>query len=111
MPWVISKLPATLRRTVRWSDNATLVQAKLSNHKVSGVVETIKAVGASILFLPPYSPDLNPIELMWSKIKAIPRKLKVRAKALLDGAIARAFNGISLSDISGWFGHDGYALH
>jgi hypothetical protein len=47
---------------------------------------------------------------MWSKIKAILRKLKVRAKALLDQAIAHAFHCISLSDISGWFRHDGYGI-
>jgi hypothetical protein len=48
---------------------------------------------------------------MWSKIKAILRKLKVRAKALLEEAIAQAFNTISLSDIAGWFKHDGYGLY
>jgi hypothetical protein len=58
----------------------------LSSHKVSGVIEAIEATGASVMFLPPYSPDLNPIERMWSKIKAILRKLKVRAKALLEEA-------------------------
>jgi hypothetical protein len=47
---------------------------------------------------------------MWSKIKAILRKLKVRKKEHLDEAIAYAFNCISLSDISGWFKHDGYVL-
>jgi transposase len=87
-----------------------VVMDKLSSHKVSGVTEAIEAVGASVLFLPPYSPDLNPIELMWSKIKAILRKLKVRAKALLDEAISQAFNCVSLSDISNWFKHDGYGL-
>jgi transposase len=75
---------------------------------VSGIVEAIEAVGASVLFLPPYSPELNPIELMWSKIKAVLRKLKVRLKALLDGAIAQAFSAVSLSDRSGWFRQDGY---
>ena len=88
-----------------------VVMDNLSSHKVSGVVEAIEAVGASVLYLPPYSPDLNPIELMWSKIKATLRKLKVRAKALLDEAIVQAFSGISLTDISGWFKHDGYGLH
>jgi transposase len=82
----------------------------LSNHQVSGVAEAIEAVGISLRFLPPCSPDLNPIELMWSKIKAILRKLKVRAKALLGEAIAQAFNAISLSDLSGWFRHDGYGI-
>jgi hypothetical protein len=48
---------------------------------------------------------------MWSKIKAILRKLKVRAKALLEEAIAQAFNAISLSDIAAWFKHDGYGLY
>jgi transposase len=86
-----------------------VVMDNLSSHKVSGVVEAIEAAGATPLFLPPYSPDLNPIELMGSKIKAILRKLKVRAKELLDEAIAQAFNSISTSDISGWFKHDGYA--
>lgn len=88
-----------------------VVMDNLPTHKVSGVVEAIEAVGASVWFLPPYSPDLNPIELMWSKIKATLRKLKVRAKELLDEAIAQAFRGISQADISGWFRHDGYALH
>jgi len=85
-----------------------VVMDNLSSHKVSGIVEAIEAVGASVMFLPPYSPDLNPIELMWSKIKAILRKLKVRAKELLDEAIAVALNSVSTSDISGWFRHDGY---
>ena len=85
-----------------------VVMDNLSSHKVSGIVEVIEAVGASVLFLPPYSPDLNPIELMWSKIKAILRKLKVRAKELLDDAIALAFDCVSASDISDWFLHGGY---
>lgn len=87
-----------------------VVMDNLSSHKVSGIVEAIEVMGASVMFLPPYSPDLNPIELMWSKLKAILRKLKVRAQELLDDAIAFAFNTVSLSDISAWFMHDGYAL-
>jgi transposase len=86
-----------------------VIMDNLSSHKVSGVVEAIEAAGATPLFLPPYSPDLNPIELMWSKVKALLRKLKVRTQELLDEAIAQAFNSISPSDISGWFKHDGYA--
>ena len=88
-----------------------VIMDNLSSHKVSGVIEAIEATGASVMFLPPYSPDLNPIERMGSKIKAILRKLKVRAKALLEEAIAQAFNAISLSDIAGWFKHDGYGLY
>ena len=87
-----------------------VIMDNLSSHKVSGIREAIESVGASILFLPPYSPDLNPIELMWSKMKAILRKLRIRSKELLDDAIALAFDTVSISDISGWFRHDGYAL-
>jgi transposase len=83
---------------------------KLSSPRVSGVMEAIESAGASVLFLPPCRPDLDPVELMGSKIKAIPRKLKVRAKELLDDAIAQAFHCIPLSDISGGFKHDGYGL-
>jgi hypothetical protein len=69
------------------------------------------SISASVLFLPPYSPDLNSIEQMGSKIKAVLRKLKVRVKALLDEAISLAFNCISLSDISGGFRQDEYGLY
>lgn len=87
-----------------------VVMDNLSSHKVKGISEAIEAVGAQILFLPPYSPDLNPIELLWSKLKAILRRLKVRAIDRLYDAIAFAFDCVSVSDISGWFSHDGYAL-
>lgn len=87
-----------------------VIMDNLSSHKVSGITEAIEAVGASVMFLPPYSPDLNPIELMWSKIKAILRKLKIRAKELMCNAIATAFDSISTDDIYAWFRHDGYNL-
>ena len=87
-----------------------VVMDNLSSHKVAGVTEAIEAVGAKVLFLPPYSPDLNPIELMRSKMKAILRKLKIRVKELLDEAIALALDSISTHDIAGWFAHDGYQL-
>ena len=85
-----------------------VVMDNLSSHKVSGIIDAIESVGAQVCFLPPYSPDFNPIELMWSKMKAILRKLKIRAKELLDDAIAFALDSISKQDIAGWFKHDGY---
>jgi len=87
-----------------------VIMDNLTSHKVGGIMETIEATGARVMFLPPYSPDFNPIELMWSKIKAILRKLKVRTKELLQDAIAFAIEAISSSDVSGWFSHDGYQL-
>jgi transposase len=86
-----------------------VVMDNLSSHKVEGVVEPIIAAGATVRYLPPYSPDLNPIEMMWSKIKAYLRKVKARTKELLEVAIADALKLISVSDILGWFAKDGYS--
>ncbi len=87
-----------------------VIMDNLSSHKVQGITEAVQKAEASILFLPPYSPDLNPIELMWSKLKAVLRKLKIRTAERLSDAIAFALNSISVSDITSWFEHDGYAL-
>ena len=87
-----------------------VVMDNLSSHKVGGIVEMIEAVGAQIRFLPPYSPDLNPIELMWSKMKAILCMLKIRACDLLDDAIVTALDSVSISDIKNLFAHDGYCI-
>ena len=69
----------------------------------------IESVGAELWFLPPYSPDLNPIEKMWSKIKAVLRKLKARTEESLINAIAKALNSITAKDAEGWFKSCGYA--
>ena len=81
----------------------------LTSHKVKGVVEPILAVGASVLYLPPYSPDFNPIEMMWSKIKAHLRKIRANSGALLQDTIAQALDSVTISDISGWLAHNGYS--
>ena len=87
-----------------------VVMDNLSSHKVSGIAEMLEAVGAQIRFLPPYSPDLNPIELMWSKMKAALCKLKIRTQDLFDDAIVTALDSVSVSDITNWFAHDGYCI-
>ena len=80
----------------------------LSGHKVEGVRELIKERGASLIYLPPYSPDFNPIENCWSKGKAYLRKIKPRSvKELYDG-IEEALATISRSNAEGWFRHCGY---
>jgi len=83
----------------------------LSSHKVTGIVEAVEKVGASVVFLPEYSPDLNPIELMWSKIKSAIRSLKPRSQEELEIAIALAFEAVSPDDISAWFHHCGYVIN
>ncbi|HET8541250.1 MAG TPA: transposase [Anaeromyxobacter sp.] len=76
-------------------------------HK-SQTVRLIESRGARLLFLPPYSPDLNPIELCWSKLKALLKEFGARTRAGLDEAIRRAMDLIGAGDASAWFGHCGY---
>lgn len=87
-----------------------VIMDNLSSHKVDGVAKAIESAGAQVCYLPPYSPDLNPIELMWSKVKSLLRKLKIRSPDLLPGAIALALDSVAVSDIMHWFLHDGYCL-
>jgi transposase len=87
-----------------------VIMDNLSAHKVKGVTDLIKAVGADVVYLPPYSPDLNTIEMMWSKIKAHLRKTKARTKQSLDFAIGKALDLVSSADISGWLAKDGYSI-
>ena len=77
-------------------------------HKMAVIRKAIRRAKASILFLPPYSPDLSPIELCWSKIKSFLRSKESRSFLLLQDAISDAFSSISSSDILGWFNHSGY---
>lgn len=85
-----------------------VVMDNLSCHKVAGIKDSIEAAGASVLYLPPYSPDLNPIEEMWSKIKAYLRKVKARSHNRLLDEIFLAFRTVCTQDIIGWFCHAGY---
>jgi len=85
-----------------------LVLDNLGAHRMLAVQRAIEDAGASVLFLPPYSPDLNPIELAWSKVKAIVRKLKPRALDALVDASARALESITGYDLANWFRHAGY---
>lgn len=82
-----------------------------SAHKASDVLDPIYDKGASVMFLPAYSPDLNPIELMFSKIKSILRKLKPRTFDKLVSATGQALDLVTYSDIVGWFEHDGYIVN
>jgi transposase len=81
-----------------------------SVHKAHGVTDAIVDRGATVLFLPPYSPDFNPIELMWSKLKSKLRKLKARTPETLIPALNLALDYVTCEDIKNWFKHGGYAL-
>jgi transposase len=80
----------------------------LSPHKAPAVEAAIRGARAEVLFLPPYSPDLNPIEPMWSKVKAYLRKVKARTQDTLVEAIRQALASVSAADVEGWFGGCGY---
>ena len=77
-------------------------------HRAKNVLASIAARGGIVLFLPPYSSDMNPIEMLWAKIKAILRKLKARTAETLLDALNYALDCITLEDIANWFKHDGY---
>jgi len=85
-----------------------VVMDNLSPHKMPAVVAAIEACGALVWFLPPYSPDLNPIEKMWSKVKAFLRKAKARTLDALINAIRDALRNVTTTDILGWFKECGY---
>jgi transposase len=87
-----------------------VVMDNLSVHKNARARAAIEATGATIWNLPAYSPDLNPIEKMWSKIKAYLRKVKARDIEALYEAIGQAMEQVSLKDIANWFASCGYSL-
>ena len=81
----------------------TVVMDNLSSHKSKAVAESIEGTGAKLLYLPPYSPDLNPIENMWSKVKAYLRAEAKRTKRTLTTAIGKALQAITPDDCRGFF--------
>ena len=85
-----------------------VVMDRLSSHLNPRVAAAIEAAGAEVWHLPPYSHDLNPIEQMWSKIKAYLRKVKPRDTERLTSAIADALRTVTSEDAANWFAHSGY---
>jgi transposase len=80
----------------------------LGAHRTERVRELIGERGAGLLFLPSYSPDLNPIEQAFSKIKNAVRKAGARTREALDEALGEALGAVTLGDVAGWFSHCGY---
>ena len=95
-----------LAPTLREDD--VVIMDNLSSHKVNGLEEIVKGRGARIEYLPPYSPDLNPVENMWSKIKAQLRQVKERCRDTLIEAVGAALGTVTAQDAQGWFKHCGY---
>ena len=95
-----------LLRTLKTGD--IVILDNLSAHKSRHIRELTESVGAELWYLPAYSPVLNPIEKMWSKVKSILRTLKARTKEGLISAIAKALEMVTASDAKGWFESCGY---
>ena len=87
-----------------------VIMDNLGPHKNERTLALIAAAGASVRFLPAYSPDLNPIEMMWSKLKALLRAAEARSAEELQRAIAAALQRISARDAAHWFAACGYSI-
>lgn len=88
--------------------DAVVIMDNMRSHHAESVKAVLEQSKIKYMYLPPYSPDLNPIEKLWSKIKAYLRKEKIRIADKLPEAIERAFATISVSDCQGWFRSCGY---
>jgi transposase len=104
LAWVRQGLAPTLQK------GDLVILDNLATHKIAGIREAIETAGARLLYLPPYSPDFNPIENMWSKIKQILRRQAPRTESALLAATKTAFQAISTADCQGYFFSAKYAI-
>lgn len=88
----------------------TVIMDNLAAHKVAGVREAIEAADARLVYLPPYSPDLNPIELAFAKLKALLRSAAARVVDQLEEAIVRSLEQFTSTECSHYFRHCGYSV-
>jgi len=103
LAYVRQQLVPTLKR------DDLVVMDNLSAHKVAGVREAIESVGATLVYLPPYSPDLNPIELVFSKLKWLVRSASPRTVERLWSFLGQALDHFSPDECLHYFQHCGYA--
>jgi len=87
-----------------------VVMDNLSAHKNAATIDKIRTAGADVLFLPPYSPEYNPIERAWSKMKEMMRRMDTLTREAFDAAVAKAMAAISLDDVRAWTEFAGYDL-
>jgi transposase len=87
---------------------AIVIMDNLPAHKSLRVTQAIEAVGCLLVYLPPFSPDLNPIENMWSKVKALLRKAAARSFENVIAAVGQALLAVTTTDCQGCFSHCGY---
>jgi transposase len=90
------------------SPGQIVVMDNLSSHKSSRIRELIERIGCELIYLPPYSPDLNPIEEAFAKLKGLLRRAGARTRKALLEAMGGALDAVSASDAWGFFEHRGY---
>ena len=105
LAWVEQMLAPTLR------PGHVVVMDNLPAHKIASVRQAIEAQGAKLLYLPPYSPDFNPIENAFAKLKALLRKLAARTLHALEMAAATALQQFKPDECANFFAHAGYGSH
>lgn len=88
-----------------------VVMDNLASHKVAGIQEAIEAVGACVWYLPPYSPDLNPIEKLWSKVKTWLRRVAQRTAEGLIQSVGDALRAVDAAECRAYLRSSGYAIH
>jgi transposase len=88
----------------------SVVMDNLAAHKRPDIIAAIRRAGVEVLFLPPYSPDFNPIEKAWAKLKQIIRRLTTLTREAFDHAVASAMTQISTDDIKAWSAYAGYTI-
>jgi transposase len=87
-----------------------VVMDNLGAHKVDGVKQLIAQAGASLCYLPPYSPDFNPIEKCWAQMKQKLRTLKARSVVALQQGLSAALDNLTSQNVANYFRHCGYSL-
>jgi transposase len=102
--FIVQVLVPTLR------PGQVVVMDNLAAHKIAAVRQFIEAAGCRVIYLPPYSPDLSPIEPMWSKVKQLLRSAAARTVEALQIAVGDALAAVRESDCLGYFEHCGYTL-
>lgn len=103
--YVQQQLVATLR------PGDVVIMDNLASHKVAGIREAIESVGAQLVYLPPYSPDFNPIEQAFAKLKALLRSAAQRTVTQLEDTIGQLLDRFSEKECRNYFRHCGYAIH
>lgn len=87
-----------------------VIMDNISVHKNSYVKELIESTGATVKFLPPYSPDLNPIEKLWSKTKQQLRRMDTLTRDMFDKSVADAIKLVKIDDLRAWIKNAGYQV-